>query len=315
MNMDSSSPCQSGRSACTSAALKGYGSRFGRVRGLLGTLLAILLPLNTLVAVAETEERTLIIQDGDARRHYPVTQLVAELGIQRLAVPQDPNYGTAHAYSGFGLRRLLDHVGLGDAKDLLLVCADGYSIPFAAQEILAKDVQGLLAIRDLAMPEGGSTHWQRFRHGAEVIDFDPFYLVWAARDEAGAQAPSLGPDSIPWPFQLTEIRRFDPDDYFAAARPSPPADSQVQAGFELYKAHCGKCHRMRGVGGSVGPELDRAFGLASLMTPEQLTGLVEHSPERYPQSKMPVFGQILRPAEITKVVAYLEAMQRPPPGP
>ena len=110
-----------------------------------------------------------------------------------------------------------------------------------------RPLRGLLALRDTAVPASGGAHWEDYRHGAETINFDPFYLVWAGAYER--MAPET--EALPWPFQLTEIRRFDRDSYYAPARPPAGAGSAAQKGFAIYTAHCGKCHRMRGVGGEV----------------------------------------------------------------
>jgi mono/diheme cytochrome c family protein len=66
---------------------------------------------------------------------------------------------------------------------------------------------------------------------------------------------------------------------------------------------------MRGVGGDVGPALDREGSLSSLFTTAQLRDYVRHEESRFPQSKMPPFSTLLSPAQIDQVVAYLQAMQ------
>jgi mono/diheme cytochrome c family protein len=66
---------------------------------------------------------------------------------------------------------------------------------------------------------------------------------------------------------------------------------------------------MRGVGGGVGPALDREGSLSSVLTTAQLRDYVGHETRRYPQSKMPQFSKLLSPTEIDQVVAYLQAMQ------
>jgi mono/diheme cytochrome c family protein len=170
---------------------------------------------------------------------------------------------------------------------------------------LNPQLSGLLAVRDTALPADGDIHWEAYRHGAEVISFDPFYLVWAS----AADSVDVDPKTLPWPFQLTEIHRFDRNSYFAPARPRADADHAVQEGFAIYTAHCGKCHPMRGVGGEVGPALDREGSLSSLLTTAQLREYVGHDKSRFPQSKMPQFSKLLRPTEIDQVVAYLQAMQ------
>jgi len=250
------------------------------------------------------DDRVLRVRDGSSARQYALGDLVAAIGLTELEVAKDPHFGD-RVFAGFELGALLEHVGLGDAPELLLVCQDGYSIPFEASMLSQSALQALLAVRDTALPVGGEAHWAEFRHGSELIDFDPFYLVWASSDAS----IDLGTEVVPWPFQLTEIRRFDRARYFAPARPTTSAGEDVRAGFATYTAHCGKCHRMRGVGGELGPALDRQGSLASVFTTAQLRDYVRHDGTRYPQSKMPQFSNLLSPAEIDQVVAYLQAMQ------
>jgi len=251
------------------------------------------------------DDRVLRVQDGEAARQYTVTELTDAVGLTELRVAEDPHFGPDRVFAGFALEPLLDHVGLGDAPELLLVCVDGYSIPFKRSLLSQAGLRGLLAIRDTALPTEGETHWPPFRHGAEIVSFDPFYLVWASTDPS----IDLGTEALPWPFQLTEIRRFDRRRYFAPAMPPAGAGDAVREGFETYIAHCGKCHRMRGVGGQVGPELDREGSLSSVLSTEQLRDYVGHEERLFPHSKMPPFSKILSPAQLDQLVAYLQAMQ------
>jgi hypothetical protein len=114
----------------------------------------------------------------------------------------------------------LNHVGLGDAPEVLLVCADGYRIPFDTSTLSRPGLRGLLAIRDTALPADGEDHWLPYKHGAETISFHPFYLVWAVSNESAAHDTQ----TLPWPFQLTEIRRFKLKRYFAPAAPAVEAE-------------------------------------------------------------------------------------------
>ena len=82
-----------------------------------------------------------------------------------------------------------------------------------------------------------------------------------------------------------------------------------ETGFAIYVTYCGKCHRMRGVGGDVGPALDRDGSLSSILPRAQLSDYIRHDEKLFPQSKMPQFSKLLTPAEIDQVTAYLKAMQ------
>jgi mono/diheme cytochrome c family protein len=251
------------------------------------------------------DDRVLRVGQGSSAREYTVPELVAAIGLTELEVAKDPHFGPKRVFAGFALEPLLNHIGLGDAPELLLVCADGYRIAFDASALSQSQLRGLLAIRDAALPADGGARWAAYRHGAETVSFDPFYLVWASSD---ARA-DLGTETLPWPFQLTEIHRFDRVAYFAPARPPPGAGESPRAGFGVYTSHCGKCHRMRDVGGDVGPALDRQGSLSSVLTTAQLRDYVRHDGSRHPQSKMPQFSKLLSPSEIDDVAAYLQAMQ------
>jgi mono/diheme cytochrome c family protein len=261
------------------------------------------------------DDRVLRVQDDISARVYPVEELIASLGLTELRLAEDPHFGPNRVFTGFALEPLLNHIGLGDAPEVLLLCADGYRIPLDRSKLSRRQLRGLLAVRDTALPVDGDSHWLPYKHGAEIVSFDPFYLVWASADDS----IELDTKTLPWPFQLTEIRRFDRDRYFAPARPPEGADDSVKQGFDIYTDHCGKCHRMRDVGGKVGPVLDRDGSLSSLLTEAQLRDYVRHEESRFPQSKMPQFSKILRREEINQVASYLRAMEplvpEPPVGP
>jgi mono/diheme cytochrome c family protein len=261
------------------------------------TLLWIVSPAEQTVA----DDRVLRVQDGDSVRQYTINELVAAIGLSELELAKDPYLGENRVFAGFELKPLLNHIGLGDASELLLVCADGYRIPFDTSVLSQSEQRGLLAIRDTAVSANAGDHWPPYQHGTEIISFDPFYLVWA----------SIDPDTetLPWPYQLAEIHRFDQVAYFAPARPAADAGEAVREGFGIYTEHCGMCHRMRSVGGDLGPVLDREGSLSLVFTTAQLTDFVRHDTSRYPRSKMPQFSKTLSSTEIGQLVAYLQAMQ------
>ncbi len=204
------------------------------------------------------DDHALRVQDHGVTRHCPVADRIAAIGLTELRVANDPHFGPDRVFAGFASKPLLEHVGLGDAAELLLVCADGYNVPFDAAVLSRPALRAVLAIRDEALPTEGEAHWAPFRHGTQIVSFNPFYRVWASADED----EDLGTEAMPWPFQLTEIRRFDRARHFAPAQPRADAHVVVRKGFEVYAAHSSKCHRVRGVGDDVGPALDRDAGLS-----------------------------------------------------
>lgn len=275
-------------------------------RGCLSLSLFLCLTIRLDLGPAVADERRLQIGDGAETRTYSLGDLERALGLSQLRVDPDPQFGAARVYVGFPFEALLAHVGLGDAAGLLLISADGYSVPVDLAGIRNRPVSGLLAVRDAEFAPDSPQHWRPYRHGAEWIDFDPFYLVWSA--QPGASTDASDTEALPWPFQLTEIRRLDRDAYFAPARPAADASPAVWQGFGVFTAQCGKCHRLRGVGGGVGPVLDREGALPSLLPDAELARFIAHDPEQFPNSKMPAFRNRLTPAEIGAVAAYLRAM-------
>ena len=277
-----------------------------RARAVLLTIGVLgLLPALAGAGQSMADDRVLRVQEGSSVRQYAVEELVAAIGLAELEVAKDPHFGPNRVFAGFALEPLLDHIGLGDAAELLLVCADGYRIPFDPSALSHSQLRGLLAIRDTTLPAQGDTHFEPFRHGSETISLDPFYLVWASADDRA----DLGTETLPWPFQLTEIHRFDRAAYFAPARPPATAGDAAREGFGIYTAHCGKCHRMRGVGGDVGPAIDREGSLSSVLNASQLRDYVRHEGRSYPRSKMPQFSKLLSATEIDQLVRYLRSMQ------
>ena len=264
-----------------------------------------LLPTISSAEQIVADDRVLSVHDGESVRQYTIDELIAAIGLTEIKLAKDPYLGENRVFAGFELESLLNHVGLGDASELLLICADGYRIPLDTSVLSQPGLRGLLAIRDTALAANAGAHWPPYQHGAEIISFDPFYLVWTSTDNGTA------PDTkaLPWPYQLTEIHHFDRDTYFAPARPSAGAGEAALEGFGIYTEHCGKCHRMRGVGGDLGPVLDREGSLSSVFTTAQLNDFVRHDTSRYPRSKMPQFSKALSSTEIDQLVAYLQAMQ------
>ena len=66
---------------------------------------------------------------------------------------------------------------------------------------------------------------------------------------------------------------------------------------------------MRGVGGDVGPAIDREGSLSSVLNASQLRDYVRHEGRSYPRSKMPQFSKLLSATEIDQLVRYLQSMQ------
>lgn len=258
---------------------------------------------------AAADERVLRLDNGAAPQVLAVDALLASHTAVTLTI-DDIEYGESHTYQGILLRDLLQQAGFAEGAQLLLVCTDGYSIPFDSSVLSDPQWQGLLALRDMAAP--ADKHFIDFQHGAELVNFAPFYLVWSQTQQAAAATTSnvQSVRELPWPYQLTEIRLLQPGDY-QAAMPAATATPLVRAGFDLYFKHCIKCHSVNDAGGTLGPPLDAAHGLSALITKGDLAERIAKISDFYPRSKMPDFANTLTAGEVEMLAAYLYSLQTP----
>ncbi len=270
-------------------------------------MLRLLIPLSALLAfsLAQADERQLLVSPSSATtQHYNLEQ-IAELYDEKQLEVFDIQYDETRSYQGFDLRDILALAGFEPGATLMLVCEDGYSIPFDSSVLQDPDLQALVATADLA-PDP-DTHWKLYPHGRELVNFDPFYLVWV---KGGI---SQGPDpetlsllqELPWPYQFQEIRNLEEKDYLAA-QPAQDADEQVQLGFQHYMDHCFKCHQVSGVGGSLAPVLDREGSLAAALPEPQLRQLIWRVTDFIPLTKMPDYSQSMSREEAGQIAAYLK---------
>ncbi len=267
--------------------------------------LAVLLLWPALL-VAQVDTRTLVLDTG---REGPVSlamqQLVTDYELQTRTV-DDPEYKARHSYLGIDFKTLLTRAGFPPGVQLLLVCSDGYSIPFDSSVLLGNEWQGLLALRDTAAT--GDNYFVPLDHGGELVDLSPFYLVWSPHPDATGNS-TVTPAELPWPYQLTGIRRLQPTDY-QSAMPPAAAPAAVQEGFDLYFRHCIKCHSINGSGGTLGPALDVEHGLTDILARSNVRDLIVQMSKYVPQSKMPDFNDTLSEQGVDALLAYLTAMTR-----
>ncbi len=249
---------------------------------------------------ATADPRELRITDSEGQElRLPVAQLEADFGM-RTATVFDPQYGAVRSYRGIALRPLLDSLGLG-ADDLVLECIDGYRIALTAQSLADPQLEPLLALADTAPTAG--RHWLLLEHGRELVDFDPFYLVWSVRDMAPEQAaedPRVA--RLPWPYQLT---RIVPEADYLPPAPAGDVPESVVLGYGTYVDHCLKCHSLEGRGGVLGPPLDRPGGMVGALDNARLRALIYRVTDVFPKTKMPVYESTLSARQLDALVAYL----------
>ncbi|WP_305907785.1 cytochrome c [Methylomarinum sp. Ch1-1] len=236
---------------------------------------------------------------------WPEIQLQRDLTPSSLTsttveVPKDPVYQTAKHYRAYPLKGIIDELSAdyaGDLQQAVLVftAIDGYKVSMAYPDALEE--QGYLAFRDL---DANENDWIAFKFGKEKITPAPYYLVWSKAD--------IDKWRYPWPFQLSRITLQPARIYFGKAAPVSTND-KISRGFAEFSRYCIRCHAVNGSGGSVGPELNAPQNVSERYADKQLTGLILNNPAYRPNSKMPVFAELLNDAQVNSILAYLKAMK------
>ena len=245
------------------------------------------------VGHASASERQLILKpEGSPIQKFNETQLMELFELKTLSV-FDIQYQAEHRYQGVDLRQVLAYGGFELGQALLLKAVDGYSIAFDSSLLMDQSLEALIALRDLNAPEG--KNFEPYLHGRGYVDFSPFYIVWRRNTET---APGL--EELPWPYQMDTIEVAGATYYSAISPPEKHLD-----GFEQYVSHCAKCHSLRGVGGSLGPAIDRVNGMASMLSNRHLAQLITRVNDFFPKTKMPVYEDKISPQSINEIVAYL----------
>jgi hypothetical protein len=182
------------------------------VRAVRCWLLAAALLAASAAVWAQIDDRTLVLDNGrDGPVSLPVTQLVEQYQLQALTV-DDIHHKTMHTYLGIDLKALLTSAGFRPGAQLLLVGADGSSLAFDSNVLLANQWQGLIALRDQAAT--GDNYFVPLEQGGESVDFGPFYLVWSpiagSTSTSTASTSTISASELPWPPELTQIKLLQP---------------------------------------------------------------------------------------------------------
>lgn len=187
-------------------------------------------------------------------------------------------------------------------EELLFSCRDGYQPTLPVRRVL--EHEAWLAF-DRADEEGFAI-WKRESGRRQRIELAPFYLIWENLEDARIRLEH----DYGWPYQLVAIDLIDARDRFPAMAPPEGAPARVRAGFEAFRIHCGKCHRLNGEGGTVGPELNDAVSPVEYRRREWLRMWIDDPSRIAPDARMPPLNPDLpdRQATIDAILAYLEAM-------
>jgi mono/diheme cytochrome c family protein len=89
-----------------------------------------------------------------------------------------------------------------------------------------------------------------------------------------------------------------------------PTAAAIAAGKKVYQANkCANCHMINGVGGKGGPDLS-SEGLNTKHTPAWLEAEVKAPTSHKPDSSMPPFGDKIKGADMSNLVAYLGSLKK-----
>lgn len=228
------------------------------------------------------------------------SELEAQFGLELMTI-DDPHYGERRSYRGIDLRQLLTQGGFEIGESLILECSDGYEIPFESSLLEDTRLRALIAVADID-PDPG-LDWKLLQHGRHPVNPEPFYMIWSAAAEAqGLSVDASIIEKLPWPYQLTRIRRAAND------TPTPPprtATASVHSGYTIFIDECVKCHQLQERGGQLGPALDRPDGMTALLDDARLGQLITKVDTFFPGSKMPIYNEKLNTRQVADLIAFL----------
>lgn len=217
----------------------------------------------------------------------------------------EPYEAAEATFLALPLERVLDAVyspSWRDEEELLFSCRDGYQPAVPVARVLAH--HAWLAF-DRVGP-GGFAIDKRESGTTKRVELGPFYLVWENLTDAQIRQEA----DYGWPYQVVGIDLIRRRDRFPKLSPPAGSSAQVQAGFEAFRIHCSKCHKLNGEGGSIGPELDQAMGATDARDPQFLRHWIDDPSRILPTARMPALNPALpnRERTIDEIVAYLRAM-------
>lgn len=287
------------------------GSRFFRRPGLA---LALIMGLGLTIALAAcrqsratSDDRELaFLRDGEPLRRLRIEQL----GTPKPVTAWDPYYGRQKTFLAVPLAPVLRQGFAGLAltgEDILLRAKDGYTVPIAAERLLADG--GYLALADLSVPAAtaasaataatAAATWEPI--GPQRADPRPFYLFWAGADQG-----QLETHPRPWQLVAIELSRFERRFPHVAPHGLPDSDPAWR-GLRVFAAECIRCHAINREGGRVGPDLNVPQSIVEYRPEDQIRAYIV-DPGRYRYSNMPAHPH-LDGADLDALLAYFVAMK------
>ncbi len=246
-----------------------------------------------------------------ARRARPVATLDLG-GLEAATTPStvtvfEPYESREVTFQALRFPDLLDAVygpAWREEEEILFTCSDGYQPTVPVARVLAH--RAWVAFDRVGEP--GFTLRKRESGSIRRVELGPYYLIWENLDDARIRQEA----DYGWPYQLVGIDLIRRADRFPRMAPPPDASAEVRAGFDAFRVHCSKCHKLNGEGGSIGPELNAAAKPVQYRDEEWLrTWIVDPSRIR-PNARMPALNPALpdRERTVDQILAYLRTMSR-----
>lgn len=242
---------------------------------------------------------------GDAVGERTLEALLAEIGPATVRV-FEPYEGREVGFVALPFAAVLDHVygkAWRDEEELLFTCSDGYQPTVPVQRVL--DHRAWIAFER----EGQDFTILKQESGErKTVSLGPFYLVWENLEDARVRQEA----DYGWPYQLVGVDLIRTRDRFPGMQPPAQASPGAKAGFQAFRIHCSKCHKVNGEGGAIGPELVGGASPLAYRDRAYLRQWIEAPAKIRPNSRMPALNPLLpdRARVVDEILSYLDAMRR-----
>lgn len=196
-----------------------------------------------------------------------------------------------------------------EEEELLFTCLDGYQPGIPVARVLAHSAWLAFGRAD----QDDFAVWKHESGRRQWIPLAPLYLVW--ENLSNAQLRDDG--DYGWPYQLTAIDLVRTRDRFPNMLPPEGASRRAQAGFREFRAHCSRCHRINGDGGTIGQELNDPVSPLDYRDSDWLARWISDPRAVNPETRMPPLNLALADRErvIRDILEYLETMAAARPEP
>lgn len=215
---------------------------------------------------------------------------------QNITIDKDIVFNAQKSYQAYPFHDIIlpymKELGLNDASEgtITFHCSDGYAPKQAVSEVFS--AKPFLAYQDQSMINAGQA-WP----DSVNQKFKPYYLVWTNTENATGK--------LNWPYGLVGITISKVDTSY---NPITPKDASVLAGFQLFKAHCIKCHAINKIGGQVGPEFNYPKNITTYWEVEDMWAFVQN-PQSYRYNAKMAAIPYLKRTEFDEIITYLKYME------